>query len=532
MGRPPKYQTLVGLICEDIAEGNLSQGIHAQGIAHRYGVSRNTALKALKILHSCNFITLSKGRSAELTLQKSSLRHSNRSSEHPTSPEKLESEILRRIQNGHFGYGIPLPKIHFFVSEFGVSPHTVIQAFRRLEGNARITKKGKQWIVGAHRHVPEQGPLYPQTICIIQNTTSSYARLFSNTNIWANCFAAFHSEVEKHAVRLQSVLFKTTEMPDTIPSGKSGFAKVVNEAGSRYIGSIVISDTDTPDIETIGEWLSFTAQYGRRVLFPCIHHSWTKLEQNSDLPPNVKLALYGDWKYSKDRSGMAGQALDILFHAGHRRVLFIDTVYPREEWVSRRLRNLNKHADQLTERLQFHTVLGNGALRPVENSSATTHLLQSLCASDNPRLSSFARKIVRMHEIDKPFKQLSDVEQELCVDASVILPALEKYAPTAIIAPNDYRAARYYRLFRVLGISVPSNISLISYDNSPLLRPFPISSIDFGLTSLGFQMFHSFFNHISLRYFGKNGNMLWGESRLNHGGSVGRRSYRRATLRE
>jgi DNA-binding LacI/PurR family transcriptional regulator len=68
--------------------------------------------------------------------------------------------------------------------------------------------------------------------------------------------------------------------------------------------------------------------------------------------------------------------------------------------------------------------------------------------------------------------------------------ALDEPGVTAIVAPRDYTAARYFYRLTHHGVRVPRDISLIAFDNSAHAQPVGITSVDFGFNHLGYSAFH------------------------------------------
>jgi hypothetical protein len=62
-------------------------------------------------------------------------------------------------------------------------------------------------------------------------------------------------------------------------------------------------------------------------------------------------------------------------------------------------------------------------------------------------------------------------------------------------------------------------VSLLSFDNSVAIKPFPISSIDFGQRALGHKAFHQVYGDLPSVARAKN-NELWGEPFINHTASL------------
>ena len=114
--------------------------------------------------------------------------------------------------------------------------------------------------------------------------------------------------------------------------------------------------------------------------------------------------------------------------------------------------------------------------------------------------------------------RLAAVEREILQDAGVLMPILSDTNATAIIAPNDLRARRYYNLFSAVGIDVPDDLSMVSFDDAPFLKPFPISSIDFGMAGLGHKALHVLLRDIPINV--SPDGFLMAVPGVNHFGSV------------
>jgi DNA-binding LacI/PurR family transcriptional regulator len=92
--------------------------------------------------------------------------------------------------------------------------------------------------------------------------------------------------------------------------------------------------------------------------------------------------------------------------------------------------------------------------------------------------------------------------------------------PTAIIAPYDEHARRLYRWLIVLGVRIPEDLSLVSFDDrQELLYPYTISSVNFGFANLGYAAFHSIIGDVPIKIDRRRS--LGVASRLNHFATIG-----------
>ena len=92
---------------------------------------------------------------------------------------------------------------------------------------------------------------------------------------------------------------------------------------------------------------------------------------------------------------------------------------------------------------------------------------------------------------------------------------------------GDEAACRQYAAIRRAGLRIPEDISLISFDNAPWLRPYPISSVDFGTEALGYDAFQLFYKLVSIHIGQKR--LLQGRNRLVNRGSLAPPAHRSTT---
>jgi DNA-binding LacI/PurR family transcriptional regulator len=64
---------------------------------------------------------------------------------------------------------------------------------------------------------------------------------------------------------------------------------------------------------------------------------------------------------------------------------------------------------------------------------------------------------------------------------------------------NQKLAVNYYYWLKNVGVSIPEDISLVSFDNIPILGPHPISSVDFRRNAIGYSAAHLFIRDIPVK---------------------------------
>jgi hypothetical protein len=100
-----------------------------------------------------------------------------------------------------------------------------------------------------------------------------------------------------------------------------------------------------------------------------------------------------------------------------------------------------------------------------------------------------------------------------------IMLSIMDRTPSAVIVPSDAYAMATYHWLVAAGYRIPRDLSLISFDNSSLVRPWPVSSIDFGFGHLGYQAFHAIIGDLPVKSDAKGD--VCARAMVQHYGSVG-----------
>jgi DNA-binding LacI/PurR family transcriptional regulator len=113
----------------------------------------------------------------------------------------------------------------------------------------------------------------------------------------------------------------------------------------------------------------------------------------------------------------------------------------------------------------------------------------------NETLSGLRKKHPRLSETG-----LRNMHREELVRTVPSLASLiTEHSATAIIGMNQKLAVNYYYWLKNVGISIPDDISLVSFDNIPILGPHPISSVDFRRNDLGYAAAHIFIRDVPVK---------------------------------
>jgi DNA-binding LacI/PurR family transcriptional regulator len=95
---------------------------------------------------------------------------------------------------------------------------------------------------------------------------------------------------------------------------------------------------------------------------------------------------------------------------------------------------------------------------------------------------------------------------------------------TAVIVSNQYRACELYSYLRWRGVSIPRDISLVTFDNYLQFQIWPLTTVDFGFGNLGYRAFQAIRGEIPVR-IGTNRDMLTEALLINRGSLDAPRSH-------
>jgi DNA-binding LacI/PurR family transcriptional regulator len=239
--------------------------------------------------------------------------------------------------------------------------------------------------------------------------------------------------------------------------GKKEIRKVILELGDSFCGLIL-----TPlhqHLSGFSDWCSWLLKFAKPLVWLQDYEPQQIVAQPH---PNFYRVNYGAW-VNPDMETEADLALKEIFNKGHRKVVFACNDPKVYHWFRLRLQGFLK--------------------------------------------SKYASGV----EIIALEKTISD--------AALMKLVLQVADITCLIVPNDRYAIRYWQVLTEMGIKIPRDLSMISFDNLADLHPFPISSVDFGMANLGYKVIHILLNDIPVETIKKT--HLMGLCQLIDRGSVG-----------
>jgi DNA-binding LacI/PurR family transcriptional regulator len=344
----------------------------------------------------------------------------------------------------------------------------VLAALTALQKKGMVHKRGKAWYAGG-AHIARgriRITTWRRVILVIQDREDRWqwlARLARTGNFCRQCIA----EAEQHGVSMISAIAGGS-------GGASGrFAariarvkSLIADLRSRYLGTLIVSSVrELPDIAA---WVEALTALRRPVVW---------FDRYGERAPALPDSRYFTRCRFSEEAGCV-LAIRALADAGHRECVFPVSAPGWMRWQFHRRDLLSQQAKQAS---------------------------------------------VRMHAFEHMVNDIS-INSEHGEEA-----ALEAYQPlfrriptyrnaTALIAPNDYTAALYYRWLSDSGAQIPRQLSLLSFDNDIAVSLLPITTIDFGLGYLGYAAFHTILGAMPIK---RDAGVVSSSPRLVDRGSVG-----------
>ncbi len=373
--------------------------------------------------------------------------------------DRVVERIEEALATGLWRNGEALPKARSLCKDWGISASTLVEGILSVASKGLVHKKGKFWIAGpSPEFYPETIPSTsndPPTILIVSHQAEEWGEF--HRNLLAGFVISVGIEANRHGVRLYPVLTGEVNSEAPYPLGKNAIRKFARQLGSSFLGCIFTPMRScTIDMD---EWLVFLSGLGRKVVWMQDENPAAALHA----PRFVYRMSFGDWAEMPKQSS-ASLALRTLYKAGHRHIAIPCNDPSISTWLEVRIRLLQQELAQWPE-------------------MTLTCILQNANCSDE-----------------------------------VLLRDLPTQGITAILAPHDALAVRYFRALHRLGIRVPEQISILSFDNLYTLKPTPVSTIDFGLEQLGYQAFHILFGVIPIK--AGHSRQILGHAKLVDNGSV------------
>jgi len=449
------------------------------------------------------------------------------------SEESLYQRLRVRIESGVYPTGQPLPKFEYLTGAEHVSVRSVARAYRRIERDGLVYRKGRTRYVGAPLSVDGLGlERHRKCVLIVQPNEATWNNFVAAP--WTMAFAhSFLREMSLYGVEPLAALVRsrTEKSPYSItPAGKGSISRLAARLNDRLLGILVVNHGwTTHDIDftrksiEYSEWL---CAFGKPVVF--FDHMVSAQEEffgpemhamlkRSLETPEVKRCFT---RCYMDAFGVTSLAILTMHRYGHRTIGY-PMPYTPPAWMTVRRDFLRLSNEKLGLSVRILDAIDCPPLFDTQEDVMLSVALSVLSRIDRPFAHSVIKVIEAMGDPATPIGTLTADQKEVMVLTAHLGAFCINPAFTAIIAPNDEHARMFYRWFLVAGIRIPKDISLLSFDDRvESSYPYTISSINFGFDSLGFTAFHTMLGDIPVK--ADKWLSVAAKCRINHYATIGR----------
>jgi len=479
--------------------------------------------------------TLEVRRKGGITIRQNNEHLPRRATSAPPE-EKLYRRLRARLASGVYRTGQPLPKTAFLANTEHVGTRIVGRVYRRLLHDGLAHANGRSLYAGPPDSADDIGMVrHTKCVLVVQSHEATWDEL--SISWWALPFTqSFMREMSLYGVEPRTVLMNQGPGPSgaAVPSGRAEIAHLVNSLGERLLGVFVVNMCwmyQAKPTQEVLETMRWLCGFGKPVVsfdhLGNAHERWIEpalqavLDEALLWPELHKQHV----RCTIDVCDIVRTAASALHTNGHRLV-----GYPMPgkvpPWMSGRRRLFRLVGSELNPPIAMVDKAGCpplfspgpgmrirdvlGILRPMHEPFA--HAMREVVAG-------MGRESARISALAGDQKDLIHLTAHL--GAFMIQPGL-----TAIVAPNDELARRFYPWFAAAKIRVPEDCTLLSFDDrQEKTYPYTISSINFGFDNLGYTAFHILLGDIPIaadKYLS-----VTAKSRINHYATIGPAHRRR-----
>jgi DNA-binding LacI/PurR family transcriptional regulator len=367
-----------------------------------------------------------------------------------------------------------------------------------LQDDNIIRKEGKRWLVGPSPSEPSGLPGAPPRSSLrpIVLVMISYYRSWSTTYLdpLQPFTSEFCSELRRHAY--DYILVQKNEQGITrkyFPTGRSEILSLINSLDKRYCGTLItVHGRGMQDIE---DWVHWLSQFKKPVVW---------LDHDNSGPQFDRQRIHRDIYYRAcvDEEQLVPLALDQLHAYGHRNI-----VLPRcgkffheyDRWLRTRMEVLERVAARYSPPLTIRDI--------AQDEELWTHLDGRKDDAMLGYIDSLTEKLRNDNPDATPRSLNALLRDSLFRQVPSLAQIVRDGTATAVIAPNEWSAIQYYHWFHEAGISVPAELSLVSFDKHLTFDHHRLSTVDPRVEELGYRTAHVFMGDIPVKA-DRRGNML------------------------
>jgi DNA-binding LacI/PurR family transcriptional regulator len=304
-------------------------------------------------------------------------------------------------------------------------------------------------------------------------------RFFLTSPHFNRFFARFREELNEFGLDW-SVAFahKSGRGTTMFPSGMNEVLSMATAQSDGYRGLLVAGNLS--NTRNWREWLVRFKSTGKPSVFYCSDGTTARSISDVSLPKNCFRAFF-------DERAAEALVLSRLVQAGHREAVYIRTDADEGNWQTRRHDGLRETGARHTPSLGMRLVDESERLAG-DGTFPDTSMMELAAGGRRAGVEPLERSRLTL-----PRKA---AQKALRQGFSHLARLLGRRGTTAVMAPNDAHAANIMLSLGILGVRIPKDMSLVSFDNDPLTAHYPITTVDLGLQGLAYSLAHLFIGDI------------------------------------
>ncbi len=480
-----KQSSLIEIIRERLLErivGSEEQFLPpVRALAAQWGVSSGTVAAAARTLREAGRLSFYRGARMRITGRETVAPRERKIA----SAERICQIMRESIANGSFQHGAPLPKVKFYALEYGVSEHTVQKALARLETEGLIYRRGRRRHVGPQR-LRTAGTRSP-VILILRPRPGAWLAMGTNP-VQSDFCKAFDTEARLQGVRLELVSARGSGGA-LAPAGHDEVSREILKLGRRYDGTLIIGGKTS--YSSLERWIARLMRFQR----PIVWFDAGDADNGNDASsPDSRVIrcrsrLRDRWAQALDAAARAGcaRALGLRLPRSAephgvvpgRYALSCSMIPPVEQlaamclggrfdaFVNRLCARSPRFAKNYSEALRW-TARKGGVSGAMNRGANPSELLDAILAQN--RIVNF--------------------NQRLFLLTLPVMHALDQGQRHALALQSAEAARMVWLWFAAANIPMPGSISLVCLEDRWMASA-PITSVNSGLSTLGFEAFHA-----------------------------------------
>jgi DNA-binding GntR family transcriptional regulator len=501
-------------------------------LVKHYRASTASVRLALCRLRDKGLVSIAQGRRAVIVRDESPARE-DALGPSMTSEDALYQRMRAAIETGTYRSAQPLPKYSYLVAAEKVAVRTVVRVYRRLVRDGLICKKGRSYIVGQSPPAAGTIPHHLRKVIIVLQPTEATWDDFTNASWISPFLQTFIREMSMFGVELRAMLFDRGEFSpcyDGTALTREEITRVVKQLDHRLVGFLVVNmlwaDHHAGHAREYLSLMRWLCEFKKRVAFfepiyDTAHADIPGPQPHEMLEEQLRhpLVRRNFVRCCYDPENQIPLALSILRKHGHR-LLGFPTPGPKAQWMDDRIVALRSAIAQGKLPMHICDSTDCPALFDIHPEMSIGDVKGLLLTIDAPFAPALIDAVGAMGTSSTRVGDLSPAQQELIHLTPHLGAFLAKPDLTAIVAPNDEHARRFYRWCAAASTKIPDNLSLLAFDNwIEGSFPYAISSINFGFDNLGYAAFHILLGDVPVKV--NNSRMVQTKSRINHYATIG-----------